>query len=96
MSLNQSNVNALEMKVPMKLDLVAQIGIRTPTLIQTGGHFCFILCNTRERQIFDIRSRQTCEVKLLCSKSKMDEQLSWFHRVQADPGCSSYVVAPAK
>lgn len=83
MSLGQSNINALEMEVPMKLDLVAQICIRTPTLIRTGGHFCLILCNTRERQIFDMRSRQICVVKLTCSKSEMEEQLSWFHRVQA-------------
>ncbi|RFN55105.1 hypothetical protein FIE12Z_617 [Fusarium flagelliforme] len=92
----QSNVNELGTEVGIDLDFLAQIGIRTPTLIQARGHFCLVLCNTRERQIFDIRSRQICEFKLLCSKSEMVEQLSWCHRVQAAPGCSSYVLTPAE
>ena len=92
----QSNVNELGTDVTIDLDLLTQIGIRTPTLVQVRGHFCLVLCNTRERQVFDSRPRQICEVKLMSSKSELFEQLSWGHRVQAAPGCSSYVVTPAE
>ncbi|RBR23070.1 uncharacterized protein FIESC28_04065 [Fusarium coffeatum] len=82
----QSNVNELGTDLTIDLDFLTQIGIRTPTLVQVRGHFCLVLCNTRDLQVFDLRSRQICKVKLNSSKSELVEQLSWGHGVQAAPG----------
>ena len=81
-------------QVSRKRVLDPDVYTRAPTLIEAPGYF-YVLPDTRRRRLLlDQKGLEVVDIPVTCSKSEIDEQLSWVHRVRVPEGYEKMIIDP--
>ena len=81
-------------QVSRKRVLEPDVYTRAPTIIEAPGYFYVLPDTICRRLLLDTRGVEVADVPIACSKSEIDEQLSWVHRVRVPEGYEKMIIDP--
>ncbi|KAJ4136436.1 hypothetical protein NW768_004049 [Fusarium equiseti] len=93
-SLHEDILPQVTGQVSRKRVLEPDVYTRAPTLIDAPGYFYVLPDARRRRLLLDVRGVEVVDIPVTCSKSEIDEQLSWVHRVRVPEGYEKMVIDP--